>query len=214
MSDAGSSEAGDIRSGNVGVGRLIVRWRVDRQWNQERLAQEAGVSRTTLCRLELGQIARPHAATLERIAKALEHPVSELLGESPVRERRRAELPFVSGGGRDRAVDRATNPCVSAVARSEPALFDGWSRSDWDRLYGTFGVGGALSEEGVRQAAEQINGGKETARKLAVLLETHLGETVATLIDALYRQVIVVPSGAESAPPRSSGRNSRARTSS
>ncbi len=214
MSGASSVSSGEARGWGARAGRVIVRWRVERDWNQERLAEEAGVSRTTLCRLERGQIAQPHAATLERIAKALGHPVEELLGDPPVRESGPSGWPHLGRRRRDREVDRATNPCVSAVERAEPGLFDGWSPFDWERLYGTFGVGGALSEEGVREAAGQINRGRETTRKLQILLETHLGETAATLIDALYRQVVVAPADGQNPSPRPSGRNSRAGTSS
>jgi transcriptional regulator with XRE-family HTH domain len=210
--------------GGVQVGRRIVCWRTERAWNQEQLAELAGVSRTTLCRLERGRIARPQPETLGRIAAVFGQPLHELLGtrapaDGPGVNGKRAELPLVSGdgvgvysGSRWREVDRTTNPAVETVSRTNPELFVGWARSDWDRLYGTFGVGGALSDEGVRAAAGEINRGKETTRKLLVLLETHLGETAATLIDALYQQVVVAP--AKSAGAAGCGRKTPRGTSS
>lgn len=214
MSEPTSLEFVESPGWGARIGRRIVCWRAERAWNQEVLADAAGVSRTTLCQLERGQIARPRMATLERIAAVFGQPVRELIGGPAVVDRERIELPLIEA--ERRAVDRATNPAVVEVAQTEPGLFAGWTGSDWDRLYGTFGVGGALSEEGVRRSAEEINRGKETTRKLLVLLETHFGETVTSVIEALYQQVIVVPPRplAVQPVPGSTGRNSLPRTSS
>jgi transcriptional regulator with XRE-family HTH domain len=62
-------------------GKQLQRLRVRRDLTQEQLAVTAGLSRTFLTRLELGQH-DPSLSTLVRLAKALRISVTELLGES------------------------------------------------------------------------------------------------------------------------------------
>src|SRR5919202_1918043 len=45
--------------------------REDRMWTQVRLAEEAGVSPTTVSGIESGRISRPHFGTLRKLARAL-----------------------------------------------------------------------------------------------------------------------------------------------
>ena len=53
------------------VGRRVVAIRERRMWTQARLAEEAGVSPTTVSGLESGRISRPHFGTLRKLAGAL-----------------------------------------------------------------------------------------------------------------------------------------------
>lgn len=62
-------------------GKQLQRLRTRRGLTQEQLAVTAGLSRTFLTRLELGQH-DPSLSTLVRLAKALKVSVMELLGES------------------------------------------------------------------------------------------------------------------------------------
>ena len=62
-------------------GKQLQRLRIRRGLTQEQLAVTAGLSRTFLTRLELGQH-NPSLSTLVRVAKALRVSVTELLGES------------------------------------------------------------------------------------------------------------------------------------
>ena len=62
-------------------GKQLQRLRARRGLTQEQLAVTAGLSRTFLTRLELGQH-DPSLGTLVRLAKALRVSVAELLGES------------------------------------------------------------------------------------------------------------------------------------
>src|SRR5215210_3863298 len=50
-----------------------------RMWTQARLAQEAGVSPTTVSGIETGKIGRPHFGTLGKLARALGVAPEELL---------------------------------------------------------------------------------------------------------------------------------------
>jgi transcriptional regulator with XRE-family HTH domain len=62
-------------------GKQLQKLRTRRGLTQEQLAVTAGLSRTFLTRLELGQH-DPSLSTLVRLAKALRVSVTELLGES------------------------------------------------------------------------------------------------------------------------------------
>ncbi len=53
----------------VGTNLAVIRER--RMWTQARLAEEAGVSPTTVSGIETGRISRPHFGTLRRLANAL-----------------------------------------------------------------------------------------------------------------------------------------------
>src|SRR5215216_7245944 len=53
------------------AGRRLVAIRERRMWTQGRLAEEAGVSPTTVSGIESGRISRPHFGTLEKLAWAL-----------------------------------------------------------------------------------------------------------------------------------------------
>jgi transcriptional regulator with XRE-family HTH domain len=56
---------------------MIIRER--RMWTQARLADEAGVSPTTVSGIESGRISRPHFGTLRKLARALGVEPEELL---------------------------------------------------------------------------------------------------------------------------------------
>ena len=53
------------------AGRRLVAIRERRMWTQGRLAEEAGVSPTTISGIESGRISRPHFGTLRKLAVAL-----------------------------------------------------------------------------------------------------------------------------------------------
>jgi transcriptional regulator with XRE-family HTH domain len=53
------------------AGRRLVAIRERRMWTQGRLAEEAGVSPTTVSGIESGRISRPHFGTLRKLAGAL-----------------------------------------------------------------------------------------------------------------------------------------------
>ena len=178
------------------LGRLVRRLRAERGWNRDQLAQAAGLSRTTLTHLEHGTIARPQARTLQQLATAFEQPLE--LFERPTVPRRTSVSQAMGGGARWLApseqrlrVDQASNSAVEATRVTAPDLFAGWEVSHWDQLYATFGVGGALTEAGVRETAARINQGRDLTRKLLVLLETHLGDAAAAMLDSLYEMVSV-----------------------
>lgn len=88
-----------------------------------------------------------------------------------------------------RAFDRETNPHIAAVHAEFPELFAGFSEADWDELYSCMGMGGGLSPEGVRVQAGRILQKKNLLQKLELILETHLSEVAASLIETLFQQI-------------------------
>jgi transcriptional regulator with XRE-family HTH domain len=66
-----------MESGVVGGNLAVIRKR--RMWTQARLADEAGVSPTTVSGIESGRISRPHFGTLRKLARALEVEPEELV---------------------------------------------------------------------------------------------------------------------------------------
>jgi transcriptional regulator with XRE-family HTH domain len=61
------------------VSRNLMSIRERRMWTQARLADEAGVSPTTVSGIESGRISRPHFGTLRKLARALGVEPEELL---------------------------------------------------------------------------------------------------------------------------------------
>ena len=72
------------------VRRNLIVLRETRMWTQVRLAEEAGVSPTTVSGIENGRISRPHFGTVRKLAVALEVEPEDLL---PRRGRRRGGVP-------------------------------------------------------------------------------------------------------------------------
>jgi transcriptional regulator with XRE-family HTH domain len=71
------------------IGVRLINIRRLRLWTQSRLAKEAGVSPTTVSGIETGRIVRPHAGTLQKLARALDLDPLALLSpseEPPERE--------------------------------------------------------------------------------------------------------------------------------
>ena len=77
--------------------------RRSRMWTQARLAEEAGISPTTVSGIESGKISRPHFGTLGKLARALGVEPGELLGGPPAA-----------------AADESTAPMSLEWARSSP----------------------------------------------------------------------------------------------
>jgi transcriptional regulator with XRE-family HTH domain len=61
------------------AGKRLVVIRESRMWTQARLAEEAGVSPTTVSGIESGRISRPRFGTLRKLARALGVEPEELL---------------------------------------------------------------------------------------------------------------------------------------
>jgi transcriptional regulator with XRE-family HTH domain len=75
------SEGLSMQRSTLGMKLVVIRER--RMWTQARLAEEAGVSPTTVSGIESGRISRPHFGTLRKLARALGMEPEELVS-SPV----------------------------------------------------------------------------------------------------------------------------------
>ncbi len=75
-------------------------------WGPDELASRASISRTALYQIESGKTEQPRAATLRRIAQALDIPTEALLG---------AHLGVVSVGWAKPEVPRMAEPPAGAV---------------------------------------------------------------------------------------------------
>jgi len=184
-------ESSELSSSRRSLSTRLQAFRVRKGWNMDRLAEAAGVSRTTVYHLERGDIAKPRASTLYKIAVALEVDPQELiLGESSEDALPDAALEAgFSETGQRREFDRRTNSSIKAAYEAAPARFAGWSHQEWEELYSTFGVGGPLTEQGALEIAQKINRKRETVHQLQVILETHHADVAAGLIANLYQLV-------------------------
>ncbi len=158
------------------------------------LAEKAELSRTTLHQLSTGKTRQPQSKTVHRIAEALGVDPTALTQPPPVAPTSSHAVTFVAPVATDFArFNELTNPEVTRLKEHAPELFQGWSASDFEELYSCFGVGGALTEEGVRLEAARICEKRETVRKLEILLETHLREAVLLMVDSLFQSVQATP---------------------
>lgn len=191
MSDA----AEDREVTSPAIAALIRAGRVRKGWNQEDLAQRAGVSRTTLHHIERGAVQKPRATTLSRLGSVLDiEPDAWHTTSAPAAVPRPApdDLP----GDAATQFDQQTNPVVAEVAAQHPQLFRGLTAADWEALVSQVGVGGGLTSEGVVEAAQRLQDDRETLTKLRSILQTHLRDSARQLIGALYDTVAIAPPAA------------------
>jgi transcriptional regulator with XRE-family HTH domain len=105
------------------VGGRLAATRERRMWTQARLAEEAGVSPTTVSGIESGRISRPHFGTLRKLAGALRVDPGELLSGANSGEGRSASplsLEWAMSSGEDefeRGLDGASMEGLSSLSR-------------------------------------------------------------------------------------------------
>ena len=110
------------------IGERVQSIRRLRMWTQARLAQEAGVSPTTVSGIETGKIGRPHFGTLGKLAQALGVAPEELLDSRESVEQRgpaHLSLGWARGTGEgefEQGLERAS------LEASTPSLA-GWTSS-------------------------------------------------------------------------------------
>jgi transcriptional regulator with XRE-family HTH domain len=142
--------------------------------------QRTGLNHRTLKEILAGR-RRPQPRTLHQLAAGLDVPVEELYQDAALL--------------RHRLFDRHTNPVVDEVIASQPRLFHGWTPAEFDELYSRFGTGGALTREGTETVVRTMNERRDLHAKVALLLETTEAELLASMIDVLYRRVVVAAPG-------------------
>ncbi len=169
---------------------LIRSGRIRKGWNQAELAEKAGVSRTTLVQLERGSVQEPHAMTLKKVGELLEIS-PEALASARTGERLPPAPPEVIS--EQARLDQATNPAVALAAEAFAERFQHLTAAERDQLVSQFGVGGALTSEGVLKSLERMEADRKTMAQLQIVLQTHLRDAARQVIDGLYRTVCVAP---------------------
>ncbi len=132
-------------------------------WGPDELASKAEISRTALYQIECGKTELPRAGTLRRIAKALEVPIDDLLGESGVVA---FDLPSFAMDSQDRGV-------------REPR------RSEWK---GGLADESAFASE-PRESVLNSHRDQELTRKFHDLLGSPLGDAIARIVEESHRLV-------------------------
>jgi transcriptional regulator with XRE-family HTH domain len=101
------------------VGRKLAGIRERRMWTQARLAEEAGVSPTTVSGIESGRILRPRFGTLRKLARALGVDPEELLsGEGGASSPLSLEWAMSSGEEEfERGLEDASIEGLSSLSR-------------------------------------------------------------------------------------------------
>src|SRR5215210_3674481 len=149
------------------IGERVQNVRRLRMWTQARLAQEAGVSPTTISGIETGKIGRPHFGTLGKLARALGVAPEELLGSrEPVEQQDPAPLSL--GWARDSEEGEFESGLEGASLES----LDSLSReldAEQERLQRLYGEFPEASEQGrfikrqIREVAGQSGSVKTSA---------------------------------------------------
>ena len=157
----------------------------------EQVGARAGLDERTVKSLLHGRN-KPHPRTLHRLADGLGVATDELF-QSPglLAWKMSAANDNANGGGFDRATNPAADESIAETIAAEPELFSDWSAAEFAGLYSRFGAGGALTEEGTRQAVAALNRRRAVQQKVALLLETDQSDVLAGFIELLYQKVLV-----------------------
>lgn len=158
-------------------------YRYSKGWGPDELANRAEISRTALYQIESGKTELPRAATLRRIAIALDVSMDLLLGH---------------GGGEVAPRDGLVSPL--APKRTHAVM----ERSGQDHQWGhraSFGPATIEDAEGAflaisshhssTAAGTETRHEGEVVTKLHVLLASPLGDGVVRIIEELYRSLPV-----------------------
>jgi transcriptional regulator with XRE-family HTH domain len=115
------------------VGRKLAVIRERRMWTQVRLAEEAGVSPTTVSGIESGRISRPRFGTLRKLARALGVVPEELIsGEGGASSPLSLEWAMSSGEEEfERGLEDASIEGLSSLSRALDA-----EQGRLQRMYG------------------------------------------------------------------------------
>jgi transcriptional regulator with XRE-family HTH domain len=155
------------------IGKHLENARRLRMWTQARLAQEAGVSPTTISGIETGKIGRPHFGTLGKLARALGVAPEELLGSrEPVEQH--GPVPLSLGWARDTEEGEFEHGLERASLESLDSLSRGLDveQDRLQRLYGEFPEG---SEQGryIKRQIREVAGRSGSVKASAMVRRNH-----------------------------------------
>src|SRR5918995_6181433 len=149
------------------IGKRVENVRRLRMWTQARLAQEAGLSPTTVSSIETGKIGRPHFGTIGKLARALGVAPEVLLGSrEPVEQQ--GPVPLSLGWARDTGEGEFENGLERASLESLDSLSRGLDveHERLQRLYGEFPEGseqGRFIKRQIREVAGRSGSVKASA---------------------------------------------------
>jgi transcriptional regulator with XRE-family HTH domain len=155
------------------IGERVENVRRLRMWTQARLAQEAGVSPTTVSGIETGKIVRPHFGTLGKLARALGVAPEALLGSrEPVEQQ--GPQPLSLGWARDTGEGEFEDGLERASLESLDSLSRGLDveQERLQRLYGEFPEG---SEQGrfIKRQIREVAGRSGSVKASAMVRRNH-----------------------------------------
>lgn len=150
------------------LAKRIRECRYAKGWGPDELAHKADISRTALYQIECGKTETPRAGTLRRIARALEIPVENLLGQASF-----SETEPVSDGLVEEIFAASVQESTSS-ARSELTV----SPIIQDRL-------AATPHYAVRPTL--VSRETEMLLKFKEILASPLGESVGRIVEESYR---------------------------
>jgi transcriptional regulator with XRE-family HTH domain len=149
------------------IGKRVENVRRLRMLTQARLAQEAGLSPTTVSSIETGKIGRPHFGTIDKLALALGVAPEVLLGSrEPVEQQ--GPVPLSLGWARDTGEGEFENGLERASLESLDSLSRGLDveHERLQRLYGEFPEGseqGRFIKRQIREVAGRSGSVKASA---------------------------------------------------
>ena len=155
------------------IGERVDNARRLRMWTQARLAQEAGVSPTTVSGIETGKIVRPHFGTLGKLARALGVAPEELLGSREPAEQQgpaRLSLRWAKDTGEgefEDGLERASLESLDSLSRGLDV-----EQERLQRLYGEFPEG---SEQGrfIKHQIREVAGRSGSVKASAMVRRNH-----------------------------------------
>jgi len=138
-------------------------------WTQARLANEAGVSPTTVSGIETGKIGRPHFGTIGKLARALGVAPEELLDSREPLEPQ-GPAPLSLGWARESGDGEFESALEGASLKSLDSLSRGLDveQERLQRLYGEFPEG---SEQGrfIKRQIREVAGRSGSVRASAMV---------------------------------------------
>ena len=151
------------------IGKRVQNVRRLRMWTQARLANEAGVSPTTVSGIETGKIGRPHFATLGKLARALD-VAPEVLLDSREAVEQQGPVPLSLGWARE----TGDGEFESALEGASLASLDSLSRGldvEQERLQRLYGEFPEASEQGrfIKRQIREVAGRSGSVKASAMV---------------------------------------------
>jgi transcriptional regulator with XRE-family HTH domain len=155
------------------IGKRVENIRRLRMWTQARLAQEAGLSPTTVSGIETGKIGRPHFGTLGKLARALGVAPEELIDTQGSVEQQ-GPVPLSLGWAKETGDGEFESGLEGASLKSLDSLCRGLEveQARLQRLYREFPEG---SEQGrfIKRQIREVAGRSGSVKASAMVRRNH-----------------------------------------